>query len=395
VEFFFQSDPGYGNAPRFQFTNPAQDGSFTLLIPPGMVPQGQDTLLLRVMDSSYRRWSHTVEISKEFSVENCPVPLQPAMMENDTVCGALSKTYTVPEVVGASGYWWIVPSDVAIVNGQGTGTVTLQWANPSASTSYPIQVAAYNTCDTGQTRAFEILVKPQPAVPEISADGPVSFCMGDTVVLKSSANTGNQWFRNGIAIFGARQPEILVTESGTYRVRVSNSNGCESQSDTLAIVVTNIPSTPAITQENNTLISSAVSGNQWYKDNNPIAGANNQRYTVTQSGNYSVIVSNNGCSSAMSAVINMQITSVPNPPQLSDSIWVYPNPFGDHIQIQSAVNSTWTAEIFTVEGKRVLLQRGVNIPARLPIPYLAPGPYVLRLTNEHSLKPFVRLLIRK
>lgn len=395
VEYFFQSDPGYTLAPRHQFVTPAQDGSFTLIIPSGLVPQGLDTLMLRVKDSSLHRWSHTVGISQEFSVENCPEPLQPASMANDTVCGAHSKTYTVPEVANASGYWWIVPNGMTIVTGQGSATITLQWDNPLASLTYPVRVAAYNACDTGLTRTFEILVNPQPPVPEISADGPVNICMGDTVVLKSSAGMGNQWFRNGIAIFGARLAEYPVIESGIYRVRVSNNAGCAANSDTLGVAVTAIPPTPTITQENNTLVSSAMSGNQWYRDNVPIAGAINQRYSVTQSGNYSVIASTNGCSSTMSAVITMQITSIPNPPQVSDSIWVYPNPFEDHIQIQSATNSTWLVEIYTVHGKKVLLKRGVTVPYRLPIPYLAPGPYVLRLTNEHSLKPFVRLLIRK
>ena len=87
-----------------------------------------------------------------------------------------------------------------------------------------------------------------------------------------------------------------------------------------------IPSTPSISAGGPTtfcaggsvvLTSSSASGYQWYKDGTAISGATNQTYSVTTPGTYSVIVTNSGCSSAMSAGITITVNPAPATPTIS------------------------------------------------------------------------------
>jgi hypothetical protein len=86
------------------------------------------------------------------------------------------------------------------------------------------------------------------------------------------------------------------------------------------VTVNPIPATPTITPGGPTtfcaggsvtLTSSAASGNQWYLNGNPIGGATNQNYIATATGNYTVIDTALGCSSAPSAATTVTVN--PNP----------------------------------------------------------------------------------
>ncbi len=65
-----------------------------------------------------------------------------------------------------------------------------------------------------------------------------------------------------------------------------------------------------------TLTSSATTGNQWYNGGTLIAGATGQTYSVTASGNYTVI-STVGCPSAASAATSVTVNPTPATPTIS------------------------------------------------------------------------------
>jgi alpha-tubulin suppressor-like RCC1 family protein len=56
--------------------------------------------------------------------------------------------------------------------------------------------------------------------PSISANGPLQFCEGDTVILFSNSSYGNQWFLNGALLAGETSSQLIVTESGAYALDV-------------------------------------------------------------------------------------------------------------------------------------------------------------------------------
>lgn len=59
AEYFFDTDPGFGNCASATFAIPAQDSTFTFTIPASQVPANYDNFYLRVKDSSNYNWSFT------------------------------------------------------------------------------------------------------------------------------------------------------------------------------------------------------------------------------------------------------------------------------------------------------------------------------------------------
>ena len=70
------------------------------------------------------------------------------------------------------------------------------------------QAFRYSACQVSSTA---------PAIPTVSQNGNV---------LSSSAATTYQWFMDGVLIAGATQQAYTATQSGTYVVQVTDSNGC-------------------------------------------------------------------------------------------------------------------------------------------------------------------------
>lgn len=169
-----------------------------------------------------------------------------------------------------------------------------------------------------------------PAQPTVTASGATTLCQGSSVVLTAPAGFAQYIWSNG-----ATTPAITVTESGNYSVQVVNAAGCASPTSVLVPVsVFPVPDQPSIFQNGNLLASSSIFGNQWFLNGSPIAGANEQFYSPTVSGFYSVQVSANGCSSAMSALLNFVLVATDSPTgaALAKSI-VYPNPTSDWVRI--------------------------------------------------------------
>lgn len=67
-----------------------------------------------------------------------------------------------------------------------------------------------------------------PLSPRIISDGPLSFCGGGSVNLEAEDKFYKtyQWFLNDSVIIGAIIPRITATDSGLYRLDVTDASGC-------------------------------------------------------------------------------------------------------------------------------------------------------------------------
>ena len=89
-----------------------------------------------------------------------------------------------------------------------------------------------------------VTVNALPATPVITADGPTTFCAGGSVTLTSSAETNYLWSD------GETTPSINVNSTGTFTIRVINTNGCQSVTSAATSVIVNpLPVTPTITSD--------------------------------------------------------------------------------------------------------------------------------------------------
>ena len=81
----------------------------------------------------------------------------------------------------------------------------------------------------------------------ITAVGPTTFCLGDSVNLVANTGAGltYQWKRTGVSIAGATSFNFVSTTSGNYSVLVSNVQPCSAISNNIIVSVPCIPIGPA------------------------------------------------------------------------------------------------------------------------------------------------------
>ncbi len=187
--------------------------------------------------------------------------------------------------------------------------------------SYRVIVTnSYGCPDTSNAVIITLYATPGAS---ITPAGPTTFCAGGSVML--NANTGTsltyQWMMNGSNIPNATSSSYLATQAGSFRVIVTNANGC---SDTSAAVVVTVNARPGAYITPPGPISGCV-GQQiplsantgigltynWLLNGSPISGATSSTYVATQSGSFQVIVTNAaGCRDTSAAVV---ITLNPRP----------------------------------------------------------------------------------
>jgi hypothetical protein len=195
----------------------------------------------------------------------------------------------------ANGYAWF-RNDTAI--GQFTQNLTV-----AGSGNYTVQVTNTGGC-LATSNPTTVNVNPIPPIPTISGQTVLNSCTESADTLLSSAQGGNQWLSNNVAIPGESNVYLIVYNSGNYSVQVTSTGGCTSVSASTAVTTVGSSPQPTISPTgtiticagDSTLLSSSLpSGNQWYKDAVALPGDTAQKLYVTASGNYTVLGGTGGC----------------------------------------------------------------------------------------------------
>jgi len=210
-----------------------------------------------------------------------------------TFCAGGSVTLTAN---AGSSYSWS--------NGATTQSITV-----TSSGSYNVYVIDTHGCGK-QSASTAVTVNPLPATPAITPSGPTTFCAGGSVTLTAPAGYASYAWSNG----GSGQ-STTVNTSGSYSVIVSTAAGCSATSAATTVVANARPATPVITASGPTTFCaggnvtlSAPAGYTYSWSN----GASTQSISVTQSGNYSVTVTDaNGCTAA-SAPAQVVVNDAPD-----------------------------------------------------------------------------------
>ena len=269
-----------------------------------------------------------VDMGAYESTTNLIIPITPTITANGatTICSGSSVVLTSS---ATSGNVWS--------NGATSQSITVSQAG-----DYSVAVNA-NGCTSATSTVTSVIVTPLPVTPTISANGATTICSGSSVVLISSATSGNFWSN------GATSQSITVSQAGDYSVAV-NANGCTSATSTVtSIIVTPLPVTPTISANGATTIcsgssvvltSSATSGNVWSN------GATSQSITVSQAGNYSVAVNANGCTSATSTITSVIVNLVTLSPNGSTLNYTVGIPIASiNLAASGVSNTTYTYTI--------------------------------------------------
>jgi len=165
----------------------------------------------------------------------------------------------------------------------------------------------------------------------LTANGPTTFCAGDSVVLSvpAQANMSYIWLRDTVIITGQQTNQLVATSTGNYRVIRSSAANCCDTSNSISVQVNVLP----VATINHTgtiyvcftfaaplLETTAAPGNtyQWFKDNLPIQGATSSTYQLTApaAGLYHVVVTNASNCQQTSASLNV----ISGPPPVTVTI---------------------------------------------------------------------------
>lgn len=239
----------------------------------------------------------------------------------------LNQTYTV-EVWDEDGFPFGADDYLGSVSfagwgSSGNGLDSIPGEDGILDLTYTIVFSPSQTITTTDT----VTVYATPAVPVVSASGPLEFCLGDSVILTSNdAINQHQWYKNSFLLSGDTSASLTVISDGIYQVMVTGPEGCSSVSDADTVIVNPNPPKPNFFTNIDTL-TSPLTGYifQWYVDGNIIPGATGTQHIATVSGTYTLLAtdSTTGCSTLSDPVI---LTGVGLSELSANPITVMPNP---------------------------------------------------------------------
>jgi len=179
---------------------------------------------------------------------------------------------------------------------------------------------------------------------------------------------------NGLPINGATESFYQALETGFYSVVYTNGFGCSAESEMVEIILNALPAVPIFNDDDN-ILGVVVPGTlpadyslQWYYENTLLPGETELTYCMTQSGNYTLVVTDNvtGCTNtfANDQIFNPEYNcGVLGIEDLSQgSLKIYPNPFRENIHIQFVLNENSDFKITVIDllGRRVELDSSVE-----------------------------------
>jgi PKD repeat protein len=125
---------------------------------------------------------------------------------------------------------------------------------------------------------------------------------------------------------GSTEPEITITEPGTYNVTVTNTNSCTA-TDQINVNLQGIAPiadynytgscvmNPILFTDNSTTGSGNIEEWQWYANGTPIGTGNTFEYTFTETGAHIVsleVTTDEGCSNEVESIIEVSPLPVPD-----------------------------------------------------------------------------------
>ena len=168
----------------------------------------------------------------------------------------------------------------------------------------------------------------------------------------------------------------------------------------IQVIIYKVPDKPIITRVGSQLVSSANTGNQWFRYSVKLDSATDKFYTLVDDGLYYVqVTSDQGCISEMSEEYDFNVKSV-NEVVTGTIISVSPNPTSGivRIELQSPNCSETAIEIFDLYGAKVMNSNIQSDKAlvnkEVDMSTLPSGTYFIRFTCGKN-KFYERIVLTK
>ena len=330
--------------------------------------------LVSVQDNSSTQCTQTQSGSATVTVN--AIPSAPTAVPTYTYCQ--NSTATQLTATGSNLLWYTVPT-----NGTSSSTVPTPSTSSVGTANYYVS-QTINGCESPRTQ-IDVTTNTQPSAPSVTSA--VSYCQNAQTTVLSANGSNLLWYTvstNGTG--SSTAPSPTTSNVGTVNYYVSQTTGnCESPRAQIAVTVNAIPTTPVVSQVGSDLMSSVLTGNQWYNLNGLIQGATQFVYSPTSNGYYYTIVTQNGCNSANSNILHYIATGIDNANSLT-GLHVYPNPMLNELNIELKDNtSTTQIELLNIAGE-VVYKGAMMDKITIPTTALSSGVYVLRIENSKGVE---------
>ncbi len=310
------------------------------------------------------------------------------------------ETAPLSASISPSGSVSICQGTGQILTCNSNGAISYQWKKDgndisgATSSTYNASSDGVYTCEAfglycmaASSNNATVTTTTNPTPPSLTSTLGTSFCIGDTTIISAP-----QGFSSYNWSSGATTSNISVSASGNYTVTV-NSN-CGTVASTPLTITVNDPGTPSITQNGETLI--AVSGTavsyQWLFNGNEINGATNSSFTATESGSYSVEITDaNGCV-AESSPLNVTIIGIGTLYENDYFLKLVPNPATSTVTIFTSLPSAYTIKMLDVYGQIIYNTSTEGSSHAIAIEMLSSGIYFIQVESTENVitKQFIK-----
>jgi hypothetical protein len=252
------------------------------------------------------------------------------------------------------------------ITASGIFTVTVTNSGGCLGVSLPVTVTEY--------------ILPNPTV---TAVGPTTYCLGAGTFLTTIPGYGYQWIKGSANVAGATNQNYTPTAGATYKVKISDTHGCEKTSTSGLKVTVNSNPTASISASGSlnicgtqTKTINANSGTgltyQWKKNGINISGSTAGSYVATTAGDYQCVVTNSsGCSTTSNILTITSNCKGDEGVDESESIsWhIFPNPAQTELHVQLSVgdaeDDTYILEIHNILGEIMMRSEGQFVDAKI------------------------------